>query len=233
MIFINLPPDPIINCSFKNIYTPSDDSYLIIDYLKKNITRDYFDGIKLRLVKKILDLGTGTGIIALFLLNLQAYYANFKAKIYASDILEEAIQCAKSNEKLNNFKGKIKFIHSNLFKSFPDNLKHSFDLIIFNPPYLPSSDLIDKSVTKKKIDYSWNGGKSGNQVFLDFLENVKVYLNFNLKDKCYIYYICSSRTDLDNLKSKIYKKGFKNEILDKKHVFFEDIFLNRIEIKER
>ena len=65
---MNIPslPDPIIQCDFENVYTPSDDSYLIIDYFKRKINQNYFDGIKLSEIKKILDLGTGTGIIAIF-----------------------------------------------------------------------------------------------------------------------------------------------------------------------
>ena len=47
MININGLPDPIINYDFEKVYTPSDDSYLIIDYFKKNINYNYFDGRKI------------------------------------------------------------------------------------------------------------------------------------------------------------------------------------------
>ena len=226
MIKIKTLPDPIINYDLENVYTPSEDTYLIIDYFKRNIDYDYFDGMNIREVKKILDLGTGTGILAVIFQLIKKINPNFNPEIYASDILEEVIKCAKLNEKLNNFENEIKFIQSDLLKSFPETLKHSFDIIVFNPPYLPSSKLIDNKEIKTNIDYSWNGGKKGIEVFLRFLDEVKVFL----KKKFHIYYISSSRTNLQELNKFILQKGFKNKILNKKHLFFEDIILNRLEI---
>ncbi len=225
MININDFPDPIINYDFENVYAPSDDTYLIIDYFKKHIDYDNFDGINIKEIKRVLDIGTGSGIIAIFFQIIKKHNPNFNPEIFASDISEEAIKCAKSNEKANNFENKIKFIQSDLFKSFPDYLKHSFDVMIFNPPYLPSSPLIDKSSNKKKIDYSWDGGKRGFEIFIKFLDDVKKFL----KKKSFIYYISSSRTNLEQLNNYILKRNFKNETLEKKHIFFEDIILNKLE----
>ena len=101
--------DPVIVNRFQNVYTPSDDSYLILDYFKENIDNSYFDGLKIEKINNILDLGTGTGIVAIFFLLIKKLYTNFKPKIFASDILEEAIYCAKFNEKNNHFKDEIRF----------------------------------------------------------------------------------------------------------------------------
>ncbi len=230
-IMISLP-DPKIICDFKNVYYPSDDTYLILDYFKKNISEKSFDGLKIEDIKNILEIGTGTGIIAIFLLYLSEYYSNFNPKIHASDILKEALDCAKINEKLNNFEGQIEFFHSNLFNSFPEKTRHLFDVIIFNPPYLPSSNLIKNNENKLNIDHSWNGGKEGYDVLLDFLKVVKNYLKITPGKTSYIYFISSSKSNLNMLKLKLIKEEFKNTILDKKHVFFEDIYLNRIEVSE-
>jgi release factor glutamine methyltransferase len=221
-------PKPLIEFDFEKIYTPSADSYLFIDYICHKINHNYFDGIKLSEINNVLDLGTGTGIIAIYLELLKSSYPNFNAEIYASDILEEAINCAKKNEKINNINKKIKFIKSDLFKSFPDSLKHCFEIVIFNPPYLPSLQFLKENDKKKKIDYSWNGGKRGYEVILDFLNNVKDYLNIN--HKSYIYFITSSKTNIEELNDIINQKGFKQRILAKKHIFFEDIVLNRLEL---
>jgi release factor glutamine methyltransferase len=220
-------PNPLIEFDFEKVYSPSADSYLFIDYIRHKINHDYFDGIKLSEINNVLDLGTGTGIIAIYLQLLKSSYRNFNVEIYASDILEEALDCAKKNEKINNINQKIKFIKSDLFKSFPDSLKHSFEIIIFNSPYLPSLELLEEN-DKRKIDYSWNGGKIGYEVILDFLSNVKDYLNIN--HKSYIYFISSSKTNLEELNEIINQKGFKQRILAKKHIFFEDIVLNRLEL---
>jgi len=112
-----------------------------------------------------------------------------------------------------------------MFNSFPENLQHAFDIIVFNPPYLPSSHIINDD-NRKKIDSSWDGGFTGFDILLDFLKKAKNYLN--LKNQHYIYFVSSSRTNLTILNNQIEKLGFKNEIVDRKHVFFEDIVLNRL-----
>jgi len=148
-------PDPIVDYDFENVYRPSDDTYLIVDYFKYHVDSNFFDGIALEKIRKILDMGTGTGYIALSFQIIKTIIPKFNPKIYASDILEEAIVLSKHNERLNKFEGEIEFVKSDLFKAFPIALKHSFDVIIFNPPYLPSSNIIQKQKFMKKIDYSW------------------------------------------------------------------------------
>ncbi len=226
MITINFIEDPLIECDHEKVYYPSQDSFLLIDYFKKKINENYFDGIELSEIENILDLGTGTGIIAIFFQLIKSQNQSFNPRIFASDILEDAITCAKENEMLNNFNNQIIFLQSDLFKSFPDKLKSSFNIIIFNPPYLPSSEYIKNGKSKQFIDYSWDGGLKGFEILIQFLKEVKAFLN--LGKEHYIYCLSSSRTKIDDLTKKIIKLGYNNEILEKKHYFFEDIFLHRL-----
>jgi HemK-related putative methylase len=220
-------PDPDIDIPFEDVYKPSDDTYLIIDYFKENINENYFDGLDIKRVKYILDMGTGTGIIALFLNEIKKKIVNFSPKIFASDVSENAIKCAKLNEVINNLEKSIIFIHSDLFKSFPANLKNCFNIIVFNPPYLPSLRYDTKRLTNKDSEKSWNGGEKGYDLFLEFISKVKPFIN--CRQKYYIYYISSSVTKFEEINDKLRNIGFKKKILKKKHVFFEDITLNRLE----
>lgn len=224
---INSFPDPIIHYTFNGIYPPSDDTYLIIDYFKKEINENFFDGLPINTIKKILDMGTGTGIIALFFQEIKKYFSKFTSEIYASDISDAAIRCATLNERTNNYKDNIAFIESDIFRKFPPNLQHSFDIIVFNPPYLPSINYKEKNIVQKRSDSNWDGGERGFEVFLEFLRQVKNFLNS--EQKYYIYYISSSSTDLSQLNNELEILGFQNSVLNKKHVFFEDIILNRLE----
>ena len=90
---------------------------------------------------------------------------------------------------------------------------------------MPSSKLIEKN-NKKAIDYSWDGGLEGYEILIDFLRNAKFFLN--LEKEHYIYCITSSRTDLAELNKKILELGYENKIVKKRHIFFEDILLNRL-----
>ncbi len=223
MIKLKFIPDPLIACDFENVYYPSDDSFLLIDYFKEKISDNYFDGINVKEIEYILDLGTGTGIIAILFQLFKVKSKKFNPKIVASDILENSIECAKKNESLNKFYDEILFLQSDLFKSFPDSLKSLFNIIVFNPPYLPSSPLITDN---KKIDHSWDGGLKGFEILIEFIKKVRNFLN--LQKSHYIYYISSSRTNLEELNITLDDLKFKSEIVKRKHIFFEDIILNRI-----
>jgi HemK-related putative methylase len=224
---INSFPDPIICYPFNGVYPPSDDTYLIIDYFKKQVNENFFDGLPITNIRKILDMGTGTGIIALFFQEIKKYFSNFISKIYASDISDAAIRCATLNERTNNYKDNITFIESDLFRKFPTNLQHSFDIIVFNPPYLPSINYKENNIIHNRSDSNWDGGERGFEVFLEFLRQVKIFLNS--EQKYYIYYISSSSADLSQLNEELEILGFQNSVLNKRHVFFEDIILNRLE----
>lgn len=79
----------------------------------------------------ILELGTGSGAIALALASERS-----DCQIFASDYSTKALDVAKSNQKQLNLPN-INFIHSNWYESIPNQ---QFDLIISNPPYIDPDD---------------------------------------------------------------------------------------------
>jgi release factor glutamine methyltransferase len=81
---------------------------------------------------KILDIGTGSGCIAVALAKNLA-----TPEIYATDVSDEALEYARQNAALNNCK--IYFLRQDIFsieKIMPEN----YDIIVSNPPYVPESD---------------------------------------------------------------------------------------------
>jgi release factor glutamine methyltransferase len=124
------------------IYEPAEDSYLLQKQVKKFVKKGM----------KVLDMGTGSGIQALTVFKLDA-------QVVAVDINPE---CVEQVSKLG-----IKTIESDLFQ----NIKEKFDLIIFNPPYLPLDER-----EPKDSQLSTTGGKTGSEVLNDFLKKAKDYL---------------------------------------------------------
>ena len=97
--------------------------YRVIEYVKTTKK----DSIK------ILDLCTGSGIIAI---TLKKELELKSVGLIASDISEEALEVAKENAELNN--ADIKFIQSDVF----NDIDEKFDIIVSNPPYIDRKDKI-------------------------------------------------------------------------------------------
>ncbi|MCR8487527.1 MAG: class I SAM-dependent methyltransferase, partial [Crenarchaeota archaeon] len=99
------------------VYEPSDDTELLAKAVIRNI----------KPFSKALEIGTGSGAIAILL-------AKLGCDVTATDINPKAIEVAKENATQNNVK--IRFIVGDLFAG----LNEKFDTIVFNPPYLPEDD---------------------------------------------------------------------------------------------
>lgn len=88
---------------------------------------------------KILDLGTGSGCIAITLAKEIS-----GAKVTAVDISEDALSVAKTNAKKNNVT--IEFIKSNML----EHVSETYDVIISNPPYIDPDENIDVVVRENE-----------------------------------------------------------------------------------
>lgn len=166
------------------MYKPREDSFLIQKHIK-----DYVKS------NEVLDVGTGSGILA-------EESARYCKNVIACDIDKKLIKKLKKENKNKH----IKFVLSNLFS----NIEKKFDLIMFNPPYLPSEQIKDTEI---------EGGKNGTEIIKRFLKQAKTFLN----DEGKILLICSSLNK--NIEKLFEKYGYKFRLIDSKAFFFEKIFL--------
>ncbi len=83
---------------------------------------------------QILDIGTGTGAIAIALASRLS-----QATITAVDLSPEALEIARRNVRTHELEGQVRLIASDLLESLPDP-RSAFDAIVSNPPYVPQHD---------------------------------------------------------------------------------------------
>ena len=82
--------------------------------------------------KKLLDLCTGSGCIAISLAVKGGYES-----VTATDLSEEALQVAERNARAHQ--KTIRFFHGDLFSALPPDEEKTFDIITSNPPYIPTA----------------------------------------------------------------------------------------------
>jgi release factor glutamine methyltransferase len=146
-------------------YQPREDSLLLDSYLEDR----ELDG------KKVLDMGTGSGILAVTA-------AKKGAEVTAVDIDPEALEDAEMHARDESVEG-IEFVQSDLF----ENLDSKFDLIVFNPPYLQGEDYL-----------ALEGGEKGIELTVQFLEQAPDYLAENGE----VVFVASSRADIESLRER-------------------------------
>ena len=176
------------------VYSPSEDSFLLAD----NLIISEKD--------EVLEVGVGSGYVSL----VAAQKSRF---VFGTDINPHAVKLARENAILNDVDN-IKFIKTDLFPV----IEKKYDLILFNPPYLPRDDVITR---KKKIDSSWSSGSDGRKATERFINNLDVYL----KKEGTFQLIQSSLTGLKQTKDSLKDFGYDIEITAKKKLFFEELFL--------
>jgi release factor glutamine methyltransferase len=132
----------------KNVFIPRMETELLVETAIHQLS-----------VKKILDIGTGSGCIAV---SLAKFLPNIE--IDALDISYAAIKVARENARLNNVDDKINFIQSDLFDTYYLRAG-TYGLIVSNPPYVPAEDINNLSIeVRSEPKISLNGGTDG----LDF-----------------------------------------------------------------
>ena len=120
----------------------------------------------------ILELGVGSGCILLSLLN----EINGSIGI-GIDIDIEALKVAQLNALNMKISEKVSFIASNWTKS----IKGKFDIIISNPPYIKSSNIINLQKEVKNHDplIALDGGQDGLNCYKEIMKNIKGLMNKN------------------------------------------------------
>lgn len=180
-----------------SVYEPAEDSFL----LAEQISKENLQG------KKVLDLCTGSGI--------QAVVAALQgAEVIAVDINSKACENVVLNAEKLGVEEKIEVVECDLF----ENINGKFDLISFNPPYLPADEVRDIRIEAEE---------DGRATINRFLDEVSGYLTEDGK----ALMVQSSLNNLNKTLKNAEKNGLKAVVIGREKVFFEEILL--IELKKK
>jgi len=171
-----------------DVYSPREDSYLLLEAIEE------IRG------KNALEIGCGSGILLESLIKR----VNF---VIGSDINYEALIITKNRIKKAGLINKVELVQCNSANAFKNC---TFDFVVFNPPYLPSNEDMDISVS---------GGKKGIELTIKWVLEAKEVL----KPEGKIYFISSSLSHQNELIHYFNSVGFIIRKIISKKLFYEEI----------
>jgi release factor glutamine methyltransferase len=184
-------PDPTIFVDVDDgVYSPSDDTFLLLASI------EMCRGIK------VLEVGTGSGIIAL-------HCAKAGARVTATEISEKAVLNARKNARVNNLN--IDFVLTDLAQG----IKREFDVVIFNLPYLSPENSGALSPLERQQLVGRLDGLDVPEKFLKMAFSI-------LKKDGRIYLIASSESVVRIIAAAL--SAYEIKALAVKRLFFETLY---------
>ncbi|HTY14996.1 MAG TPA: HemK2/MTQ2 family protein methyltransferase [Methanoregulaceae archaeon] len=180
---------PIAGCYDPcQVYQPEADTYLLLETVQGELQPS----------DRVLEMGTGTGYVGC---HLTGY--NF---LLCADINPHACLTAKSRG--------LPVVRTDLFAG----ISGKFDLVVFNPPYLPTQDeerIVDW------LEYALDGGPEGRSTIARFIDGVRSVL----APEGRVLLLISSLTGVDEVAGMFHEQAFKTAIIARKKIFDEWLFV--------
>jgi release factor glutamine methyltransferase len=176
----------------EEVYMPEADTFLLLRAAHAEATSNDLT----------LEIGSGSGLVSQELA--------FKVKrLIATDINPHAVRATKE-------KG-VEVVRADLFSG----IKGKFDLILFNPPYLPT---LAKERTPQWINYALDGGVSGRETIDRFLKA----LSDHLRPGGRALLLISSLTGLKEVQETAMAEGLDMKEAARDRCFFEELYVLRL-----
>ena len=173
------------------VYPPAEDSELLLRAALAEV----------RPADRVLEVGTGSGYVA-------AGLSGRAAAVVATEINPHAVACARARG--------VETVRTDLFSG----VSGPFDLILFNPPYLPTAP--DERISDW-LEYALDGGPTGRTTIERFVADAgRVLAPFGR-----ILLLVSSLTDLDEVRDLFARAGFVSFVVDEEALEGERLYVLR------
>ena len=202
-----LPTPTVKNIDSDEVYEPSEDSFLLLDCFEKE--KDYLQSKFKTVVPLVTEIGTGSGIVTTFV----AKHIVPNGIFLTTDINPHACETVLQTVKHNNDIGSSNCLLDSTQMDLTSAIKErEVDLLIFNPPYVPSSEIPEIPRTNNDpvwLDLALVGGEDGMVITWKVLNNLT-----NVLSKSGVAYILfCARNKPETVTSIMQLKGWNVEVV--------------------
>ncbi|WVO13503.1 hypothetical protein L204_101124 [Cryptococcus depauperatus] len=212
-------PTPIISHltekDYENVYEPAEDSFILLDALEADVE-------ELRSLKPsiCLEIGSGSGIVSAFLTNLlgngNSYNISTDINLYACSTTSRT---GTANQLI------LDPVACDLVLPFLPRLAKKIDVLIFNPPYVPTdSHELQSTQGKRDIGGAWAGGLDGMDVTNRVLSLLPQLLSFN---GC-MYLVAIQENNILEISSMMLSLGLQTKEILRRRAGREHLLVLRI-----
>ncbi|EFA75879.1 hypothetical protein PPL_10451 [Heterostelium album PN500] len=191
---------------YQNVYEPAQDSFLFIDALKKDV--EYLKGLRPLVA---VEIGSGSGFVISYLsmlLNNDGYFLS-------TDINPIAAMTSTRTATHNNVR--LDVVNTS-FLSGIDRLLGNVDVLLFNPPYVPTPS---EEIEQGGIAASWAGGIDGREVIDKLLPQISNILS----EKGCFYIVLVEENKPAEVVAIMKKYNFKHKVVGYRQAFNEKLYI--------
>ncbi|CAD6580513.1 MAG: S-adenosylmethionine-dependent methyltransferase [Tremellales sp. Tagirdzhanova-0007] len=153
---------------YEHVYEPAEDSFILLDALEQ-------DAAQLRSISPILsiEIGSGSGIVSVFLANL---LGPTETMVISTDINHHACSATLRTGQANKIP--VNPVLTDLLGPLSRRVRGAVDLLVINPPYVPTSKQeLFSSQAARNVGGAWAGGDAGMELTQRVLEQVPTLLS--------------------------------------------------------
>ncbi|TFK76781.1 S-adenosyl-L-methionine-dependent methyltransferase [Pluteus cervinus] len=198
------------------VYEPAEDTFLLLDAFETQA------GVLRELQPKIcLEIGSGSGCVSAFLASILGPSSLY----FCTDINPYACTCTRNTGTQN--KVVLDCINASFAKPLMLRLRHSVDVIVFNPPYVPTlEDEAEDAQNDHDIRGSWAGGQDGMSVTNLFLQDVETLLS----SKGFFFLVALKDNDIPSIQNRMLQDhGLQSKIILQRRAGREHLFILQFE----
>ncbi|EPT04395.1 hypothetical protein FOMPIDRAFT_1028143 [Fomitopsis schrenkii] len=200
---------------YERVYEPAEDTFILLDALEGEADKLRGSGLLI-----CLEIGSGSGCVSSFVGSILSASTTLRI---ATDINPHACRCTGLTGKQNKIP--IDPINASLAAPLMQRLKHAVDILIFNPPYVPTNDdEVDDAQQGANIQGAWAGGKDGMQVTDVLLDQVEGLLSPTGR----FYLVAVAQNDVPAIQRRMLEKyNLNSEVVLQRRAGGERLFVIR------
>ncbi|PWN32864.1 S-adenosyl-L-methionine-dependent methyltransferase [Meira miltonrushii] len=206
-----------------HVYEPAEDTFALLDALEQDA-----DKLQNQNPRLVVEIGCGSGCVSAFMANIlksQTTEKGTSAAFLCTDINPIALDATSETAKRNDLGHSLSVIRMNALDGLMQRCKGKIDVLLFNPPYVPTFEEEEQMAQMKaSIEGSWAGGSLGRRLLDELLPQLPHLLSPNGGR---FYFVAIKQNQPEELVEQLSSYGLTADICLSRRAGREHLFIIR------